>query len=238
MDKPFQFKQFSVHQQDCAMKVGTDGVLLGAWAAVPSAAVRGLDIGTGTGLIALMLAQRFPALRLDAIDVDSLAAKQAAENFSNSSFHDRLSICTGKVQDFAKNSLQKYDVIVSNPPFFAAGKASGNEQRAAARHQGDLSIEALFAAVEKLLAQCGVFSLIIPTDSGAAVEKEAQKRQLHMIRKCTIFPNYSKASKRTLFSFSFTQQAVEETVLTIETEKRHQYTSEYKTLLKDFYLAF
>ena len=139
--KPFQFKQFSIFQDQTAMKVGTDGVLLGAWVNVFGQNV--LDIGTGTGLISLMIAQRFPEANIDALEIDSDAFLQAEENFSNSKFNHRLTLFHTSLQDY--NSAKKYDLIVSNPPFFTVNDLVSFDSRKQARQQETLTFTDLIS---------------------------------------------------------------------------------------------
>ncbi len=160
MIKPFQFKQFAVAQEHCAMKVGTDGVLLGAWAKAPLEVQTILDIGTGSGLIAMQLAQRFAEAKVWAIDIDAGAYKQACENFQNSPFADRLCVEHTALQDF--QTEQKFDCIVSNPPFFTDGILPNNEMRKLARHTTNFSFELFFEKAFSLLNEQGLLSIIVP----------------------------------------------------------------------------
>lgn len=237
MSRPFHFKNFSVSQDRCAMKIGTDGVLLGAWANVLSKADNALDIGTGTGVIALMLAQRFLQLRVLGIDIDANAAEQAVENFQASPFSERLSARTVDIEHLEIG--QKFDAIVSNPPFFTSGVLPENEQRKLARHTASFSFEMLFNKVAQLLTEKGVFSLIIPISLFDDIQNLGSLKGLFLKRYCIVHPNPVKPAKRILASFGFEkQESVIATELTIETDVRHKYTCEYKELLKDFYLAF
>ncbi len=236
MSKSFHFKQFSIAQDRCAMKVGTDGVLLGAWAKMPEGGQSALDIGTGTGVIALMLAQRFSEVQVKGIDIDESAAKQAEENFRTSPFTHQLSVEQVALQDFQTD--EKYDYIVSNPPFFTNGILPENKQRQLARHFTDFSLELLFDKVSTLLAARGIFSIIMPISEQENILKTARENGLYCQESCVVYPNPNKAAKRILLSFSFQKRERVHSTLTIETDIRHHYTSEYKELLKDFYLAF
>lgn len=151
----FAFKKFVIHQDRCAMKVGTDGVLLGAWA---NGGSRILDIGTGTGLIALMMAQRFAKATIDAVEIDAEAATQARENVAATAYADRISIAETAIQLYPTH--HKYDAIVSNPPFFIDSLINPNAQRTTARHACALKYCELFAAVKALLDSDGEFSAI------------------------------------------------------------------------------
>ncbi len=236
MSKPFHFKQFSIIQDRCAMKVGTDGVLLGAWAKMPQGGQAALDIGTGTGVIALMLAQRFVGAKVKGIDIEETAAKQAKENFRASVFALRLSVQQVALQDFQTD--EKFDCIVSNPPFFTNGILPENKERQLARHFTEFSLELLFDKVSILLAEQGIFSIIMPISEKEDILEVAKDNGLYCQESCVVYPNPDKATKRVLLSFSFRESKSVHSNLTIETNIRHRYTSEYKELLKDFYLAF
>lgn len=160
MGSVFRFKQFEVDQGQCAMKINTDGVLLGAMAHAAHA-VRILDIGTGTGVIALMLAQAHPDAHVDAVEIDPVAAAQAKRNFAHSPFTDRLQVLEGSFADF--RSQQPYDLIVSNPPFYTDSLHNPDERRRLARHTDDHFFEQLFAYVADMLTDDGVFHFIVPT---------------------------------------------------------------------------
>jgi len=230
----FQFKQFSITQQHTAMKVGTDGVLLGAW----SDALEGnvLDIGTGTGLIALMLAQRSKTALIDAIELDKVASEQAQENFKSSKWNNRLTVIHSTIQSYQPN--KKYDLIISNPPYFINSTKAPNNIRNAARHTDQLSFNDLIYSVKRLLADTGVFSLVLPVEEATLFINSAEKENLFLNRKCLVKPNPTKPVKRILMEFSFIKKDIVLEELTIETKKRHEYTEEYISLTKDFYLKF
>lgn len=235
-EQKFSFKQFSVSQDCCAMKVGTDGVLLGAWLSVSPDMTKALDIGSGTGLIALMLAQRFPLLQINGVEIDDKAVEQSRENVLASPWSSRINIIAGDIRAF-KN--EKFDVIVSNPPFFTDMCDSLNKQRMLARHENTLSFVELFAKVKQLLNKNGQFSLIYPSDRVLEVEALARDNTLFCQRKTIVFPNPQKKSKRILQTFSSIPcENYVEDKLTIETGIRHDYTDSYKKILADFYLAF
>ena len=228
----FQFKQFNIAQDQCAMKVGTDGVLLGAWVKANNP-TRILDIGTGTGLIALMLAQRFQKAAITALEIDASAAEQAAENFSQSPWGNRLNSQHIPLKEF--KSENGFDLIVSNPPYFEnVSKATGSE-RTQARHTDSLSFEALIQHSSKHLADKGVLALVLPSESKEKVVQLALENGLHLHRICSVKGNGNTPVKRVLMQFSFQQQEVEESSLIIE-KLRHQYTAEYIQQCKDFYL--
>lgn len=228
----FQFKQFIVHQEKCAMKVGTDGVLLGAWADIRDKK-RILDIGTGSGLIALMAAQRNPIAEVHAIEIDPEAYSQAKENIINSPWNDRIKLFLGAIQQFSPGN--GYDAILCNPPFFIHSTPTPLPERTLARHCTTLSHEDLFIAVQKLLLPGGLFYAILPV---AEAENFIGyiKTQKWFINKLTkVLPNPGKAPKRLLMQISDRETLYQEEVLIIETE-RHVYHESYKNLTVDFYL--
>ena len=233
----FRFKQFEVIQSKSAMKVGTDGVLLGAWADYNNPTTI-LDIGSGTGLIALMLAQRFLNSKVFAIEVDKDASEEALLNFSNSIWSERLEIINKDIFKYFSDS--KYDLIVSNPPFFKEDLNSPNRKRALARN-GFIDISDLFSKVSSLMHDSSQFELIIPFSQMESYQKEAQKVGLVKSRVMYINPTSSKSPNRVLLSFSFQntkEHPALESYLTIEMNGRHDYSEEYKQLTKEFYLKF
>ncbi len=237
MSKPFHFKQFTIEQERCAMKVGTDGVLLGAWAKPPLQPQQILDIGTGSGVIALMLAQRFPSAKVTGIDIEQGAYEQAQENFQNSVFASQLTAKNTAIQNF--NSTDKFDLIVSNPPFFTQGILPENTQRQLARHTSDFSFEVFFEKVSTLLTKEGILAIVFPKIEADSLIKMAVNYSLFCQEYCTVFPNPSKPAKRALLTFGLQKPPeIKHTELTIENNIRHEYTEEYQQLLKDFYLAF
>ena len=220
----FQFKQFTVWHDKCAMKVGTDGVLLGAWTPVESAH-RILDIGTGTGLVALMLAQRSLP--------DAAAVGQARENIIRSPWKERVEVVQA---DFKKyRSLDKFDVIVSNPPYFVDSLECPDRQRAAARHNDSLTYEDLLEGVSGLLTENGFFTVVIPADVAERVKKIASIKKLYAVRQLNVITKPGGIPKRVLITFSFSnQECIVEELLT--ELARHQYSEEYMTLTRDYYL--
>ena len=227
----FQFKQFTVWHDRCAMKVGTDGVLLGAWAPVKSAESI-LDIGTGTGLVALMLAQRSQA-SIVALEIDEAAAAQAQENVNRSPWQSKIKIIKTDFKEY--NSDKKFDVIVSNPPYFEDSLKCPNKQRNAARHNSELTYDELLKGVADLLLPDGLFTLVIPTNAENTVKEIASSYALYPVRQLYIITKPKFPSKRTLISFSF--HCEEHTYECILTEiARHQYSEEYIALTKEFYL--
>ena len=231
---PFQFKKFSIQQNSTAMKVGTDGVLLGAWSSTIEGNI--LDIGTGTGLITIMLAQRTKTAMIDAVEVEAVAYKQALGNVNNCNWSNRITTHHTSIQNYHPN--KKYDVIVSNPPFFIDSTKASNSERNTARHNDNLSFIDLIDVVTYLLKPEGVFSLILPITASVLFIELAASKNLHLNKKCVIKPNPTKPAKRILMEFSFHKKEIIKDELTIETETRHQYTREYISLAKDFYLKF
>ncbi|MCB0381313.1 MAG: methyltransferase [Flavobacteriales bacterium] len=216
------------------MKVGTDGVLLGAWTKAPTGNV--LDIGCGSGLISLMIAQRNPNTQIDAIDVDQNAFLQTTENIANSEWKHSIKSHHTTLQNFTTD--KKYQLIVSNPPFFVNATKSANNSKNIARHTDELSFNDLLHHVSKLLEKEGVFSVVLPIIEEVEFCKIASVHELFLNRICYVKPNLQKEPKRILMEFSLTNTPVIMESVTIETEKRHHYTEEYRNLTQDFYLHF
>ncbi|GHT17957.1 tRNA1(Val) (adenine(37)-N6)-methyltransferase [Bacteroidia bacterium] len=220
------------------MKVGVDGVLLGAWADVADAQ-NVLDIGTGSGLIALMVAQRNSTASIEAIDIDEDAVAQAQINFRNSVYSARISEKNSDFRKFMPEN-KKFDHIVCNPPFFVNSLQSPENQRTTARHSISLTHEELLEGAKKLVTEKGKISLILPVAEGNKATDIATKFGLTLHRKTIVFPKPAKAAKRFLLEFVSSQNAenkiIIENSLTIETEQRGIYTKEYTELVKDFYL--
>lgn len=230
----FRFKQFTIHQQHCAMKVGTDGTLLGAWALATEGSCRIFDIGTGTGLIALMMAQRYPKAQVTAIDIDDGAVRQAKENVSASPFADRINVMKADVLTFKEE--EKYDSIVCNPPFFEDSLICPDPQRTEARHTVSLGYRQLMEATFRLLKDDGRFSLIIPFDCRERLESEAHLRGFFLSRVCSIQTTPLKTPKR--YMIEFTKQPVSEVItengiLCISPYERSHW---YQQLTNEFYI--
>lgn len=239
----FQFKKFSVEQDRCAMKIGTDGVLLGAWTPIYHNPNSILDIGTGTGIIALILAQRCSAEQIDALEIDENAYEQATDNFENSPWSDRLFCFHAGLDEFVDEPEDDYDLIVSNPPFYNEDYKSNNNQRNLARFQDALPFEDLIEAADLLLSEKGVFSVIIPFKEEENFIALAKDFELFPIKITRVQGTSTTEIRRSLLAFSrdARQAGRQERInfpidtLVIETE-RHVYTDEYIALTKDFYL--
>ncbi|MGM9699938.1 MAG: tRNA1(Val) (adenine(37)-N6)-methyltransferase [Prevotella sp.] len=231
MKNRFNFKQFSICQDQCGMKVGTDGVLLGAWA---DGGRRILDIGTGTGIIALMMGQRFPDAAIDAIEIDHDACLQAADNIAATPFADRIRVHECLIQHFQPGIL--YDAIVSNPPYFINSLKNPNKKRATARHTDTLSPRDLFIAAERLLDENGIFSIIIPTDCAEQFISESFFLGFYNCKRFDIKTTESKVPSRVLAAFTknrhATYQRTEATLMQANGDK----TEWYRHLTEDFYL--
>jgi tRNA1Val (adenine37-N6)-methyltransferase len=230
----FSFKQFTVYHDRCAMKVGIDGVLLGIWCDIRDSN-RMLDIGTGTGLIALMLAQR-SASTVDAIDIDAGAILQATENVQRSPWADRITLTEISLQDFATSTDQKYDLIVSNPPYFVNSLKAPTPDRNTARHTDALSHEELILHAKLLLQPTGRICIILPVTEAIACRDYALDNGLYCSREVQVIPKPNAAAKRTLLEFCFQPKLKQTSELIIETDIRHQYSEEFSLLAKDFYL--
>ncbi len=230
----FRFKQFTVCQKQAAMKVGTDGVLLGAWASVCPTDRAILDIGTGTGLIALMMAQRNSVAQIVGVEIDSESAAQARENVGMSPWRDRIEVAECAVQEFV--SEQRFDLIVSNPPYFVDSLKSPDEGRNNARHTDTLSFAELMHAAERLLAPDGRFAVIVPAEAALSVIAAGR---LHLVRRCDVRTKPAGVTKRVMLEFSprFEGAAVREE-LTVGDGSNGGYSPEYVALTRDFYLKF
>lgn len=235
MKKPFIFKQFTVHQNQCAMKVGTDAVLLGAWANISHNPFSVLDIGSGTGIISLMLAQRSIAEQIDAIEIEDNAFEQCVSNFENSYWGDRLFCYHASLEEFVNEIDDKYDLIVSNPPFYSEGYKSESSSRDLARFEDAMPFEHLIESASKLLSEQGIFVIIIPYKEEKSFVNLASVKNLFSSKILRVKGNPESELKRSLLEFSFNKLKVEIDELIIETS-RHQYTQEYINLTKDFYL--
>lgn len=233
----FRFKQFNVDQIGCAMKVNTDGVLLGALAVGDKAATV-LDIGTGTGVIALMLAQRFPQAQIDAVELDENAAQTAQLNFKDSPFANRLQLHSQSFQQYFKDhSYKSYDLIVSNPPFYIHSLQSPQAGKNLAKHAGDGFFEELIKISAQQLSPDGELCLILPIPTAVMVIKLAMEYGL-FVRQIIHIQSYpNSAPHRQILTFGFHQTQIEEQRLIIYNEPK-VYTDAYKSVLKEFLTIF
>lgn len=237
MKNVFRFKQFSVDQSGCGMKINTDGVLLGALAG-GSEPGRILDIGAGTGVISLMLAQRFPRSRVDAVEIDSSAADAARANFAASPFTDRLQLISSSFQEHSKQLDSKtYDLIVSNPPFFLNSLKNPDHQKKLARHAEEGFFEELVEFAQQHLSQDGEFWLILPTEAALQTQHLAEKASLHFTRCIEVKSFASDEPHREVLVFS-RQPQKKHTASVIIYEAPKIYTEAYEKLLRDFLIIF
>lgn len=231
----FTFKQFFVAHDRCAMKVGTDGVLLGAWAPVANAS-RILDIGSGSGLIALMLAQRTnPTVEIDAVELDQQAAGQAQENIAASPWPNRIHLFQDDIQSWSQNATQRYSLIVSNPPYFTPGVDCATPERASARYTAGLTHEALLGCAESVICEEGFFCVILPEDAVSKLVALAQRRGWHLRYRTDISDNETRPPNRVLLALSPTAGEVFLDRMTIRGPDQ-RYSEAHCSLTRDFYL--
>ena len=230
----FCFKQFSVNDDRCAMKIGTDGVLLGAWVDVKGAK-RVLDVGTGSGLISMMIAQRNEYAIITGIDIDAGAVVQAKENVKDSPWVDRIEVMECDFNDPVELDGMEFDLIVSNPPFYTADTRSDDVQRAMARNASSLPLPLLMTNAERLLSADGVLSIIVPSDEAKFVIGEGALNTLFLVRKCEVCSRVGNAPKRTLLEFSRRIVTTEQSEMVIYGED-DGYTEEFMELTKGFYM--
>jgi tRNA1Val (adenine37-N6)-methyltransferase len=231
----FKFKQFNIQQDKCAMKIGTDGVLLGAWVNIDKDVNSILDVGSGTGLIALQMAQRSSAETIDAIEIEPNAFEQTVDNFETSDWNDRLFCYHSSFQAFADAIEDKYDLIISNPPYFNSGLQPNDTKRNLARHTSRLTYKTLLQNTSKLLSEKGSCAFIVPFLEEQNFLDIASKNNLYPQRITRVKGAESTPLKRSLLQLSFKKTPVKTDTLVIEIT-RHNYTEAYKNLVKDFYL--
>jgi tRNA1Val (adenine37-N6)-methyltransferase len=233
-DSTFRFKQFTVHQDKCAMKVGTDAVLLGSWVE-PSSSKLILDIGTGTGIIALMLAQKSSAF-IDAIDIDEGAYKQARENILISPWFKRMNVICDSFQNFSNSVEMKYDLVVSNPPYFHHASKPPEEARLTARHDELLTFDELIDGVKKILSPDGSFCLILPLKEGHEFMGISLRKGLFCRQLVRVKTIAGKEEKRLLLEFSFHFGVIKESEIILRQDDT-SFSEDYIELTKEFYIG-
>lgn len=234
MGSIFRFKQFEVEQRDCAMRINTDGVMLGA-IVQHSNPLHILDIGTGTGVIAMMLAQRFPGAMVDAVEIDKPATLRARQNFSASPFADRLRAVHASMEVY--DTSKKYDLIISNPPFFVNDLKNPESRKSVARHADENFFEALVLKAEMLLSAEGLLWLILPVKQADFVIDKARVQNMVLLKEISICSDISKPVIRKIICLGRGPAPLKQERFYIY-EAEGVYTDAYKHLLKDFFLAF
>ena len=232
----FKFKQFAVNQDRCAMKIGTDAVLLGAWCPIENNPKSILDIGAGTGILALMLAQRTNAVQIDALEIDEEAYEQCVENFEGSPWADKLFCYHAGLDEFVDDPEDEYDLIISNPPFYSEDFKTSDEQRDLARFQDAMPFEDLIEAADLLLSENGTFAVVIPYKEEDRFIELCAEYELYPVKATRVKGSHKTPIVRSLLAFKRFELSVltaDELVVEIN---RHEYTDDYINLTQDFYL--
>lgn len=232
----FKFKQFSIEQDKCAMKVGTDSVLLGAWCPIDNNPNAILDIGAGTGILSLMMAQRTNAEQIDSVEIDEDAYEQCVSNYENSPWSDRLFCYHAALDELVEDPEDEYDIIISNPPFYAEDFKTESNQRDLARFQDALPFEELIEAADLLLSENGIFAVVIPYKEEENFIDLCAEFELYPVKVTRVKGSNKTPIVRSLIAFKRYELSVltaDELVVEIN---RHEYTDEYINLTKDFYL--
>jgi len=232
----FKFKQFTVQQDRCAMKIGTDSVLLGAWCPIDNNPNSVLDIGAGTGILSLMLAQRTNAEQIDAVEIDEEAYEQCVSNYENSPWSNRLFCYHAALDELVEDPEDEYDIIISNPPFYAEDFKTDNTQRDLARFQDAMPFEELIEAADLLLSENGIFAVIIPFKEEERFLNLCAEVELYPVKATHVRGSHKTPIVRSLLAFKRYELSVlvaDEMVIEIN---RHEYTDDYINLTKDFYL--
>ncbi len=232
----FKFKQFTLNQDRCAMKIGTDAVLLGAWCPIDNTPKSILDIGAGTGVLALMLAQRTNADQIDALEIDEEAYEQCVENFEGSPWADKLFCYHAGLDEFVDEPEDEYDLIISNPPFYSEDFKTENEQRDLARFQDAMPFEDLIEAADLLLSENGTFAVVIPYKEEERFIDLCAEYELYPVKATRVKGSHKTPIIRSLLAFKRFELSVltaDELVVEIN---RHEYTDDYINLTQDFYL--
>ncbi|MBU8883926.1 methyltransferase [Kaistella sp. DKR-2] len=227
--KPFKFRNFTIHQSGNVFRVGTDGVLLGVLCSA-NHSEKILEVGTGTGLISLMIAQRNPQAEILSLDINEEAEKLAAENFSNSPFKDRMQTVHQDFKDFETG--EKFGLIISNPPYF---EENPSEKDILARQQTELSFDHLISKTAEFLSETGIFSVIIPFEAGNEFEQKCLKYALFLQKRIKIFGIKNAKAKRCILEFGFEQRNISESEFVIEKSPR-KYSDEYLELTQEFHV--
>ena len=228
----FHFKQFNIRQDQCAMKVSTDGILLGAWASHPHCRTI-LDIGSGTGLLSLMLAQRYPQAQITAIEIETKAAQQCQENVGSSPWPERIKVVQGDIRSY--QSEENFDMIVCNPPYFPKAQEDQSMSLKIARHQIKLDWQTLFQSVSRLINPQASFHMIGPIEALPAILEAAHLFSFSLIKKIQVSYSPDKSPKRYLLSFSKVDGQCEEEQLIIQLGGANEYSHEFIQLTRDFY---
>lgn len=231
----FHLKKFDLSDTNCSMKIGTDAILLGAYVSCKEA-INILDIGTGSGIIALMLAQKSNA-SIEAIEIDEKAALQAKENFSQSTWSNRMNVENISVQEYCKNSQTKYDLIVCNPPYFSNSLKTPDKSRNLARHNDTLDFDNLLNSVKILMTNKGLFYVILPVNETLIFERKSSGFGIFCIEKLIIKPKPSKKANRIISVFSFTEKKLIINNIAIRNND-NTYTHDYMKLTGDYYINF
>lgn len=231
----FRFKQFTIQQDRCALKVGTDGVLFGAWVNYDGAH-RILDIGTGTGVLALITAQRCATANIDAVEIDDAAAEQATENAAASPWSARVRVHRMDVRRMHASEL--FDLIICNPPYYAGYSTAVDERVGLAKHSDELLFPDLVAAVDRLLSAVGRFAVIIPLNREPELLALAAQVGLKPVRRCVVKYVAHRPAKRVLMELNRLGGAIRQEELTIENTGPFDYTPEYRALISDLMLNF
>lgn len=234
--RPFFFKKFGMFHHRSTMRVGTDAVLFARWVGV-SCSDRVLDVGTGSGIIPLILAQR-EAGRVDAIELDFDSCEEARRNFEISVWSDKLAVFNEDVRFFADNAKEKYDLIVSNPPFYSSDVKPIREKKVMARHVSTLSYQDLLVSARKMLKDDGRLAVVLPYYESRLFIKDAEKQGFYLQKEFLISPIEGKEPNRVNLQFGLNNQQCDDRVLFTIRNKDYLYTEEYKEFLKDFYLDF
>ncbi|MDR2382570.1 MAG: tRNA (adenine(22)-N(1))-methyltransferase TrmK [Prevotellaceae bacterium] len=229
----FRFKQFTVKQNKTAMKVGVDSVLLGSWITANGSETNVLDIGSGGGLLALMMAQKIPAAKIVACEIDEIACEQASENISSSAWNERIAVVNADIRTFTHNP-KSFDLIVCNPPYFEKSLKSHDPKRNFARHNDSLPLTDLIDCVHRLLHDNGRFVLIVPENQADTVIELAEAKKLFPAKRLNIKSTATKPVSRVIIELCYILQPPEESTLTVRTG--NNYSDDYKAITKDFYL--